>query len=403
MEGTLGSAGQRRIPARYVLFGVVAVVLIFGAVSAPGAKSSRPTRDDDVIATLPARNTAEARELAQLRRRAAEAPLDLEKALALAQRYIESARRTADPRDLGAAEATLAAWTKQTDPPSAVRLLRATILQSRHDFDAALIDLDSVLKETPDDAQALLTRATVWTVKGNYDEARKSCTQLAPLVSHAYAVACTAPLDMLTGAGDRAGAALAGALSTSRSPAERSLLHSIAGEQAYWLGAMAEGERHLRAALQLDPDDRYSRAVYADLLLDAARYDEARALLAAHETDDALALRLALVDLARGVHDGSAERRVADNFAASRLRGDAVHRREEARLWLARGDAQKALRCALESFRVQREPWDARLVLESAQAARRPEAAGDVVAWLDAHHFAAPQMRAREANLRGRP
>lgn len=403
MEPTHSSARQMRIPARYILFAAVAMVLLLGAVNAPRAETSRPTRDDDVVASLPARNAPEARKLERLRRRAAEAPLDLDQTLALARQYIEAARRTSDPRYLGAAEAALAPWTKVAVPAPAVRLLRATILQSRHAFDAALIDLDAVLALTPDDAQALLTRATVWTVKGNYSEAEKSCASLAPLVSHAYAVACVAPLDMLTGHGDRARTALERALATSRSAAERSLLHSLAGEQAYWLGASADGERHLRTALQLDADDRYSRAVYADLLLDAARYEEARALLAAHETDDALALRLALVDLALGLRDGSAERRVADNFEASRLRGDAVHRREEARLWLARGDAQRALRCALDSWQVQREPWDARLVLESAHAAQRPQAAAHVLAWLDATQFAAPRLRALQTQLGGQP
>ncbi|MDQ2694168.1 MAG: hypothetical protein M3Z21_02095, partial [Pseudomonadota bacterium] len=42
----------------------------------------------------------------------------------------------------------------------------------------------------------------------------------------------------------------------------------------------------------------------------------------------------------------------------------------------------EALDLALRNWAVQREPWDARLVLEAALAAGNPAAAGPVLEWL---------------------
>ena len=62
-----------------------------------------------------------------------------------------------------------------------------------------------------------------------------------------------------------------------------------------------------------------------------------------------------------------------------------MHLREEARYRLALADdADGALRLATANWRAQREFWDARLLLESALAARNPKAAGEVAAWLAA-------------------
>ena len=54
-------------------------------------------------------------------------------------------------------------------------MLHASILQSRHSFEAALVELDEALRARPDDAQAWLTRATVLRVLGRYSEAASAC------------------------------------------------------------------------------------------------------------------------------------------------------------------------------------------------------------------------------------
>jgi len=56
-------------------------------------------------------------------------------------------------------------------------------------------------------------------------------------------------------------------------------------------------------------------------------------------------------------------------FEASRLRGDRVHQREEARFTLyVLGDGQRALQLAKANWAVQREIADVRILLEAALA-----------------------------------
>jgi hypothetical protein len=49
---------------------------------------------------------------------------------------------------------------------------------------------------------------------------------------------------------------------------------------------------------------------------------------------------------------------------------------------------------------VQREPWDLRVLLEAAVAARDPAAAAPAIAFLDAHHLEDPRILSLAAKLR---
>jgi Tfp pilus assembly protein PilF len=302
----------------------------------------------------------------------------------LARLQVEEGRRRGDPRFLGYAEAALGPWWDETMPPAAVLLLRATIRQSRHEFEAALGDLDRLVAAAPSEPQGWLTRAVVLTVRGRFREARESCAALAGLVSPLVQVACRAPIDGLTGRARPARQAMEQALGSAGSAAEQAWAHSILGELCSWAGDAVAAERHLAQALRLDPDDRYTRGALADLLLDGGRAEQARALVIGRESDDGLLLRLALAEAAlRGPRAAALAAELRARFAASRRRGEAVHQREEARFALAlEGDGARALALAREGWGVQREPWDARLLLEAAVAAGDPAAAEPARVWL---------------------
>ena len=84
-----------------------------------------------------------------------------------------------------------------------------------------------------------------------------------------------------------------------------------------------------------------------------------------------------------------------DRFAAAKLRGDTTHQAEEARFHLhLRHDPKEALRLAVANYQVQKEPRDARIVLESALADRNPAAAQPVLDWLQTSGFEDPTLRA---------
>src|SRR5262245_6860084 len=161
---------------------VAAVAVVIGAGlwidgrSGAGRGPRRPSSDAEVLARVSARAldlSSAARE--RLRRKLRNDARDLAAATELARLEIEAARASGDPRFLGHAEAALAAWWEQERPPRPVLLLRATVRQARHEFDAALADLDRLVEEAPDDEQALLTRAVVLGVLGRYGAAVESC------------------------------------------------------------------------------------------------------------------------------------------------------------------------------------------------------------------------------------
>jgi predicted Zn-dependent protease len=160
---------------------------------------------------------------------------------------------------------------------------------------------------------------------------------------------------------------------------------TLAAEIADRRGDGAAAETHFRDALALDPRDPYLIAAYCDFLLDRGRAREVLPLVANQTRNDNLLLRLALAE--RQLPDAASafaqhRRELADRFDAARRRGDALHKREEARYRLTiENDAAGALRLARENWQVQREPADLRILSEAAAAAGDAEMQRDVAAW----------------------
>ncbi len=394
---------RRRITIFAVLLSLVLGVIALRSRSLAAAPYV-PKDDAEVIERLRAGiGDPRARELTEMRRRLEANPDDRDLAVALAKRNIEEGRARSDPRYLGYAEAALARWWNMDAPPADVLLLRATIRQSTHDFDGALRDLDAVLRLTPDDPQAWLTRSIVLTVRGDYEEAKASCAPLARLTSDLVVRVCFAGVESVTGDAKGAYARLESALKTRRiaSPAEEEWAVSTLGEIAVRAGDAAAAERYFDRALALDPSDAYALASWADVVLDQGRAADVATRLASHDSNDGLLLRLALAEDSaklpgRKAHAAALRAR----FDASHARGDTVHRREEARFALAlEHDARAALTLARANWDVQKEPWDARIFLEAALAAGDANAARPILAWLDRTKLEDPAIARAAARL----
>ena len=221
------------------------------------------------------------RELRAMHGQLAREPNNLPLALKVARQDLELGRVTGDPRYAGYAEAALAQWWRLDQPPQEVLVLRATLRQRTHQFDAALADLATVLKADPRNAQARLTRATVLQVQGDYQGARQECLALEKPTRDLVQAACLASVDGASGALRESYRQLRAAL--DRYPnAQRGLqswvLTSLA-EMAMRAGLAQEAEGHFRAALSLDAADIYLLGAYADFLLDRERASEVINLL----------------------------------------------------------------------------------------------------------------------------
>ena len=359
----------------------LALILLLISPSAASAEPYVPADDSQVLVRLPETATSD------LRARLARDPDNLPLALEVARTYIRAARAEGDPRYNGYAQAALAPWLGSAEPPAEVLILRATLRQTRHDFSAALADLDRALAIRPNNPQAWLTRAVILQVQGRFKEAAASCRRLVRRVQPLIWTACAAEAASLAGQPAKAYRALRRTYEShgpSATPGIRLWVLTVLAEMAERQGNPIAAEAHYRAALALGQADAYLLGAYADFLLEQGRAQEVMALVPARPRPDGLLLRRALAERAVGRSEAAASiAALEDRFAASRRRGDSAHQRDEARFRLhLTAQPAEALALALDTWRVQREPWDARLVLEAALAAGRPAAARPVLDWL---------------------
>jgi tetratricopeptide (TPR) repeat protein len=349
-----------------------------------------PHRDEQVLERLTVKATDPvAREIRALRAGLLHDPQNIDVAVSLATRLIEQARSEGDPRFLGQAQAILTPWLNQPTPPPSALLLRATIRQNAHEFDLALGDLDAVLSMQPTNAQAWLTKASIYQVQGRYEEARRACQPLFRLTGRHVPLTCLSDIASLTGQADKSRELLTSSLDRPGiSARERLWILTILAELAARTGDAQTAEKYFGDARSLGVKDQYLLGAYADFLLDQGRAPEVVTLLQRETRADGLLLRLTLAEQGLDLpasKDHAAE--LAARFAASRERGTRVHVREEARFTLALlHDPQTALSLAQANWKIQKEPWDARLLLESALAVGSRNAARPVIAWLHTNH-----------------
>jgi len=398
-------AGYTALPQALLLAGAAFLATAPRAAALPFL----PAQDSLVLEQVPG-----ARDPSDQALRRANAALAQERgnvglAATVARLDIEQARRLGDPRFLGRAEAALAPWPLAPGAPIEVLLLRAVILQSNHDFAGSIAALQRVVELQPATAQAWLTLAAVHQAQAEYRAALHDCGQFA---SHTLGLApdtCTASVMSLTGHAPLALRAVTLSLAQNAeearaSPATAVWALTMAAETAERLGNPSVEQRY-REALAADGADPYLLGAWSDWLLDQGRAQEVVALLRDRTRIDPLLLRLALAEQAVGAsHLSGHVADLAARFEASRLRGDTVHRREEARfaLWLLHQPV-RALDLARANWAVQREPADARILLEAANEAGQPAASDPVRAWMHDNNVEDDLLSAVAVGGRGAP
>ena len=345
-----------------------------------------PEHDADVLERLPMALGGDAGELRRLRDRLARAPTDVAQAVAVAGGYIEFGQIQTDPRYYGYAQAALAPWWGLSNPPPEVLLLRAAIRQSRHEFAPALQDLSRLLEKAPRDPQARLMQAVILIVRGDYGAAWQACEALARLRRAFLAFSCMGSVASLSGQaeGGYGLLVLAKEQSHGAAPAEQVRLETLLGKTAERMGDRQRAEAHFQEGRRLGPHDAYLLGAYADFLLDQGRAGDAVTLLRDETRVDGLLLRLTLAERAIGASGRDAHiEELRARFAASRQRGDSLHQGEEARFVLhLTGRPQAALTLAQANWAVQREPGDARILLEAALTAGDAAAARPALDWM---------------------
>ena len=236
-------------------------------------------------------------------------------------------------------------------------------------------------------------------VLGRYAEAGAACERFSGLVDPRLGALCVQSLRGLNGHLESAYAALLQLSTQGWRNSEKSWLYSELGEMAVRLGRDADAQRWFQMDLTLAPADFYVRAAYADLLLRQGRDGEALTLLRGQESVEPLLLRIAIAQ--RRLHDprqAQSSARLQAAFAAELQRGEAVHRREQARFLLEVEDQPtRSLAAALENWSVQREPDDVLALVNAAAAAGSPAAAEPALEFVRTQGLRDVRINAAEA------
>ena len=348
------------------------------------AEAYTPKNDSDVLERLPVA-IGERKRLRELRLQVNENPVDYPLALNLAQKYVALGRANSDPRYYGYAESVLSPWLRpQNEQPDAL-VLRATILQNRHDFKFALADLKVALNLNPRLPQAWLTLAAVYEAQGDYQSALRSCLALVRFSASLAATACINSALSLSGQAQSSYEQLSAAVTEAQvDPEELTWVYTLLAELAERLSLGKDAERWYQKAIALDHRSIYLLTSFADYLLDHNQPEKVLGLLKAETRADTLLLRLTLAEMQLQHNDFNQHADlIKDRIAAAKARGDTVHQGDEARFSLTvLKDEQAALKLAISNWAVQKEPRDARILLEAALAAKQSNAALPVITFI---------------------
>lgn len=304
-SATESSKDGKRGTARYrALFVTLAALTLATSAAAERLPRYRPDQAATIVATIPAavqqavaaRNTPVA--LAQLRA------------------WIELAVTTEDTRLLGHVEARLAPLLDDPETATEALFLKAWAEQHRHDFNAALRNINTVLIHEPRHLGALRTRAMLMLATGAQPELRRHCAQLLLAGDADYARLCTALWLHGESRLQEAAAALDALISNARDANTRDEARRARAVIAL---ALSQPEIALLAI------DGISSVRPADLRLKTrvqiARGEPATALPTADLGDEALLLR-ALASTRQARADADAMRQLFLDRLAERERAD---------------------------------------------------------------------------------
>lgn len=425
-RSTSGPGFRRNSIRRLLAAAAILVIIRLMATDSGGASASAaqpasaanvagprvPERDDEVLETLPRRMLEGRERIQRMRRELAARPDDSAMAARVADEFARLARASDDPRLFGHARSAIARWWDDPDAPSDILLIRAKLKETDHDYRSALADLAVLLAREPGQGQALRVQALVDTaslalVVADFERAASAADALERAAGPLQAMFARAPVLARTG---RAGEAydLYGrhmATVRERMPGAVAWVETARGEIAEMLGRVDEAERHYRAALAVDRNDRYLLRALADHLLDRGRASDVVELLETHTADTGVLLAYAIAARRSGKAEiavrSTAE--LAERFAAIRHRQGTRHFRFESRYELElAGEPARALELAKQGWAEQKEPRDARNVLEAALAAGDAGAASPVIDFIAQTRIEDVRLRELAGRLGGR-
>lgn len=173
-------AGVSGIAAALGIGLLMALCLGLGTRSPSDTGAAVPLDDDRVVARLHPNGRSYPEAVRDLLGAVRADPDNAGASRRAALALIDEGRRAGDTRLVGAALGLVRPFLDAGDAEAMV--IAATARQYQHDFEGALVLLDAALARAPNDAGALLMRATIKTVEGNLTPAREDCRRIGTLL-----------------------------------------------------------------------------------------------------------------------------------------------------------------------------------------------------------------------------
>ncbi|MGV8951237.1 MAG: tetratricopeptide repeat protein [Cypionkella sp.] len=376
--------GFRLAVTTLLAFGLVAGMV---ALQTPqsNTRHTGPRDPAEVVATLHTGGRSYPATLRALLIAARAAPDDVIAAKAAARALIDEGRDAGDSRLVGASLGVLRPFMAADD--AEILTLAATARQYQHDFPGALTLLDRAIGLNPDDANALLIRATIHIVRGDFVTAEADCQRINALQRPDLGFLCIATAETMTARAPAFADRIAKVMTMPQvfDPALIPYAQSLLGEIAALQGQNDIAAQHFTDLLAMDASDIRVRLMLADLLLQAGKPTDVLALLAPAPDVDGVLIRryLAATALKQSDIADPAKAELARRVRLNLDLGLTAHAREEAQYFLmVAPDPAQALVRAQVNWALQHEIDDLRLLIAAAVTADKPEAAAPALAWM---------------------
>lgn len=302
--------------------------------------------------------------------------------LAQAQQLWRHGREHADASSVERAAGLLEPLAGQN---AQARLLLARVRQHQHAFDAALKLLQAPMPASLEADRALLS-ASILRVQGQWPDALQQCMKIpSQLPEHAL---CAWPILSLQGELQAALDALQALDISSWSLSNQHWLHSERAEMLERTGDDSGALREWMRALRINPQDMLSASLAADLLLRLQRPDGALSLL--QELPDAEAIELRRLHARKVLADGDWKNPAALQLQRLQISADVherPHPRELTQAALLMDKSELARHWARINWSEQKEPIDARLLLQASAASDSADAQQAVRNWMEQTGF----------------
>lgn len=347
---------------------LVFIVLTF-AVPASFAEKIIPSAADTVIATWPVSRSTEVQEAQRTIR---VRPADTAAVVQLANAYLRDAALPGQSRLYGVAQAALKPLIDQGSERPDVWLAWAQVQQHQHAFTEALVALDKVKQQEPNNTNAHLLVARISLIQDNAEAARSACLQLLGNADLLTASACALEVNSLQGNLAQSYQQLTTLVEREGLPADERgpWVAQILADMAARLQNFGAAETWLNTQ-RLDSASVNFLGQWADVQLALNQPGQLIQALqpivdAAADVDDALLLRLALAEKALG--GDRWQNQLSARIQLREQREDNQHASEIARYYLdINPHPQRALHWANINWQNAREHSD-KTLLERAMA-----------------------------------